>query len=236
MFFRRDVAWTAHSVQGETIVDDYCIFEIDEHFSTWRWFYTAFSRAEYLSKVWIYVGASLFDVEFLNRKIKSKLLGHTRTDKADFGKVSNLTADWVKDKFKKQNFRCAKCSCLLAFNWTEGDDESCSRATARSPATAATRRRRTTKMNLHTNVLPAHETHVLPRPTLVVRGTPRRSSAAEPMSRPAAEPSKPAAEHVSSNTPKWMDHAKSMYANLKGADPKTTFKQAMSHAKATYKK
>jgi hypothetical protein len=27
MFFRRDVAWTAHSVQGETIADDYCIFE-----------------------------------------------------------------------------------------------------------------------------------------------------------------------------------------------------------------
>jgi hypothetical protein len=170
-------------------VDDYCIFEIDEHYSTWRWFYTAFSRAEYLSKVWIYVGASLFDVKFLNRKIKSKLLGHTRTDKADFGKVSNLTADWVKDKFKKQNFRCAKCSCLLAFNWTEGDEESCSRQFSidrldnslwhymRNCQITCDRCNTASSHNeltfcLHINVLPAHEDLVLPRPTHVVRGAP----------------------------------------------------------------
>ena len=78
--------------------------------------------------------------------------------------------------------------------------------------------------------LPSKLSSFLDRPTSFVERP------AEPMSRPAAEPSKPAAEHVSSNTPTWMDHVKSVYANLKGADPKTTFKQAMSHAKATYKK
>jgi hypothetical protein len=40
--------------------------------------------------------------------------------------------------------------------------------------------------------------------------------------------------HVS-NKPKWNDHVKSACAKLQGDDPETTFKQAMSHAKATYK-
>ena len=79
--------------------------------------------------------------------------------------------------------------------------------------------------------LPSKLSSFLDRPTSFVERP------AEPMSRPAAEPvSKPSEPAPTSNTPKWTDHVKSVYANLKGADPKTTFKQAMSHAKATYKK
>jgi hypothetical protein len=76
--------------------------------------------------------------------------------------------------------------------------------------------------------IPSKLTSFLDRPSSFVERP------AEPTSRPAAEPvSKPSEP---SNTPKWTDHVKSVYANLKGADPTTTFKQAMSHAKATYKK
>jgi hypothetical protein len=76
--------------------------------------------------------------------------------------------------------------------------------------------------------LPTKLSSFLDRPTSFVERP------AEPMSRPATEPvSNPS---VPSNTPKWTDHVKSVYANLKGADPNTTFKQAMSYAKATYKK
>jgi hypothetical protein len=125
IWFRRSVAWTAHSVQGETIVEDYGIFEANEHFADWRWFYTAFSRAEYLNKVWIYNGPSLFDFKFLAAKIQEKLRGCIASDKEQgFPVTCDLDADWFGQKFKDQNFRCAECSCMLSFNWTETDEDS----------------------------------------------------------------------------------------------------------------
>ena len=124
IWFRRDLAWTAHSVQGETIEDEYVIFEANEHFADWRWFYTAFSRAEYLSKVWIYAGPSLFDFEFLNSKINEKIRSAKAFDRKEgFDLICDLTIDWFKDTFKDQNFRCAECSCMLAFNWSETDPD-----------------------------------------------------------------------------------------------------------------
>ena len=33
----------------------------------------------------------------------------------------------------------------------------------------------------------------------------------------------------------WREHVKSTYATLKAQDPSTTFKKAMTHAKASYK-
>jgi hypothetical protein len=44
-----------------------------------------------------------------------------------------------------------------------------------------------------------------------------------------------AAVGVLDNKPKWTNHVKSVYAKLQGDDPETTFKQAMSHARATFK-
>ena len=55
----------------------------------------------------------------------------------------------------------------------------------------------------------------------------------------APEPSEPKEEPKEPKTPKaspWTDHVKSTYASLKASDPKTTFKEAMTHAKASYKK
>ncbi len=79
--------------------------------------------------------------------------------------------------------------------------------------------------------LPTKITFFLDRPTSFVEHRPTES---EP--RPPEPPSKPSEPAPASNTPKLTDHVKSVYANLKGADPNTTFKQAMSYAKATYKK
>jgi len=122
IYFRRDVSWTAHSVQGETIEDDYAIFEAFDHFADWKWFYTAFSRAKYLRNVWIYNGESFFDQEFLNNKIKQKLKQCKDYDKQHNLGPCDLTESWFKEKFKDQNFSCAECSVKLAFNWSETDD------------------------------------------------------------------------------------------------------------------
>ena len=63
-------------------------------------------------------------------------------------------------------------------------------------------------------------------------GRERRSAETAFKPNDESKPSEPA--HVS-NKPKWTDYVKSVYAKLQGDDPETTFKQAMSHAKATYK-
>jgi len=78
--------------------------------------------------------------------------------------------------------------------------------------------------------LPSKPSSFLVRPTSFGSAVP-----AETAFKPTDEskPSEPA--HVS-NKPKWTDYVKSVYAKLQGDDPETTFKQAMSHAKATYKK
>jgi hypothetical protein len=47
----------------------------------------------------------------------------------------------------------------------------------------------------------------------------------------------PAAAAPSSSAPtSWMSHVKEVWATLKAADPATTYKEAMTHAKASFKK
>jgi len=54
------------------------------------------------------------------------------------------------------------------------------------------------------------------------------------------EPKEPKVEHkvelkVEPKSSGWREHVKSTYATLKEQDPSTTFKKAMTHAKASYK-
>jgi hypothetical protein len=51
---------------------------------------------------------------------------------------------------------------------------------------------------------------------------------AEPVARAASAP--PRAPAV------WRDHVRSVYASLKAVDPSTSYKEAMTHAKASWKK
>jgi len=53
-----------------------------------------------------------------------------------------------------------------------------------------------------------------------------------------AEPKETKVEPKVESEPKssgWREHVKSTYATLKEQDPSTTFKKAMTHAKASYK-
>jgi hypothetical protein len=38
------------------------------------------------------------------------------------------------------------------------------------------------------------------------------------------------------SAPAWRDHVKGVYASLKAVDPSTSYKEAMTHAKASWKK
>jgi hypothetical protein len=63
---------------GGDRLDDYCIFQIDEHYRYSTWFFSTPSICPRSG----FVGPSPFALQFLNRKIKSKLLGFARTDKS----------------------------------------------------------------------------------------------------------------------------------------------------------
>ena len=52
----------------------------------------------------------------------------------------------------------------------------------------------------------------------------------EPKVEPKVEP-----ETKEPKSSGWRDHVKNTYATLKAEDPTTTFKKAMTHAKASYK-
>jgi len=76
-------------------------------------------------------------------------------------------------------------------------------------------------------MLPANFGSFLSAPVSLVFGaTPKVQTS------PAAATPTPAAAAPSP----WREHVKSTYASLRTEDPTTTFKQAMVHAKASYRK
>jgi hypothetical protein len=60
---------------------------------------------------------------------------------------------------------------------------------------------------------------------------------AEPENIPEDVPSAPAIAPIRVPTKNsWNEHVKNVHSSLKAVDPSTTFKEAMTHAKASYKK
>ena len=77
------------------------------------------------------------------------------------------------------------------------------------------------------------------RPTsFVERSSPYREEPKEPKVEPKEPKVEAKVEAKVEPEPKssgWREHVKSTYATLKEQDPSTTFKKAMTHAKASYK-
>ena len=59
---------------------------------------------------------------------------------------------------------------------------------------------------------------------------PTRSSSPAPAPTPTSTPAPAVSSHA------WRNHVKNVYASLKKVDPSTNYKEAMRHARATYKK
>jgi hypothetical protein len=73
--FRRNIAQTAHAVQGRTIAQDFAIFEFGSN-PDWRWVYIADSRASSLRQAWFYDGVPLFQRHELGGVIREKLASY----------------------------------------------------------------------------------------------------------------------------------------------------------------
>jgi hypothetical protein len=79
--FRRNIAQTAHAVQGETIAENFGIFEFGSN-PDWRWLYVALSRASSLKQAWFYDGEPLLKRKELGVVIREKLASYKEQDEA----------------------------------------------------------------------------------------------------------------------------------------------------------
>jgi hypothetical protein len=120
-FFRRTIAWTCNAVQGETIREPYVIFQAGDNWD-WRWFYTAITRTDDLRKVFVYDGPPIVDPAWVRIKIRDKLASHRAYGTAN-GYTHDLTLDWVLDRLKSQNYKCAVLDCQgdLELMWDDAD-------------------------------------------------------------------------------------------------------------------
>jgi hypothetical protein len=124
--FRRNIAWTTHAVQGETISRDFMVFQAQDNHD-WRWFYTAVSRASSLRQAWVYIGTPLFVGKDFNVVVAEKIASYKEQDKKagrDFDEKDYITSAWVKDTLwgrGGQNFCCAVRECMrtLLTEWDE---------------------------------------------------------------------------------------------------------------------
>jgi len=133
--FRRTIAWTTHAVQGETIKDDFAIFEANAN-RDWRLFYTQFSRAEHLRTgfnadgtawgcPWVYAGENLFRIRDFKTRMETKMKANLLADAQAGREVTNpVDWDWFRAKFIAQNFRCAGQGCRVELpeDWEDGDE------------------------------------------------------------------------------------------------------------------
>jgi len=103
--FRRAVAWTIDSVQGEKVTENYAIFE-SEDTSDWRSFYTAVSRAEHLNKVWLYMGENPCPRPDLKSVIKRKIASHAVYPDDQHGVGCDISVQWVLDRLGSINNEC----------------------------------------------------------------------------------------------------------------------------------
>ena len=109
---------TGHSLQGDTIDHPFCILEWNHPHASWEWFYTAITRCRRLTDVHIYTGKSL--TSGTHKHIHEKLESYKITDE-EAQRDFNLTAKWIQDNLKQQNYCCAACSGLLELDYEYGD-------------------------------------------------------------------------------------------------------------------
>jgi hypothetical protein len=123
--FRRNISQTAHAVQGETIAENFGIFEFGSN-PDWRWVYVALSRASSLKQAWFYDGEPLLKRKELGVRIREKLASYKEQDeKAGRATDKFITEKWVMERFKTQNYCCAEQECMrpLLLEWDETDEE-----------------------------------------------------------------------------------------------------------------
>jgi ATP-dependent exoDNAse (exonuclease V) alpha subunit len=110
---------TTHKAQGETITDDFTIYDWDRMDTKCR--YTALSRARNPEQVSFGKVDLPFEPETFESNIKRKITGHLKYDKQK-KLESNITVEKVKILFEKQNGACNICGCDMKTTHYKSND------------------------------------------------------------------------------------------------------------------
>ena len=101
---------TTHKTQGETIVEDFTIYDWEKMNTKCR--YTALSRARRPEQVSFGKVEIEYKPETFETNIKRKIQGHLKYDKVK-KLESNLSVEKVKTLFEKQSGECKICGCHM---------------------------------------------------------------------------------------------------------------------------
>lgn len=119
-YFLMNYCSTVHKAQGETIVENYTIYDWDNMSEKLK--YTALSRAKSCKQVcfgklkYVPITRSTFE-----ENIRKKLKGHLEYDMKK-GYVNDIKAEDITSLFIKQNGCCIKCDCYMkTCNYQKGD-------------------------------------------------------------------------------------------------------------------
>jgi len=109
-YFKLSYARTCHSLQGMSINEKICIFDIGHYWVNIDWIYTAITRTTDLKNINIYRGEMYKSVFDLNKCIDTMILGHKRADinRKKYGEY--VTREWVLDELKN-NKHCSLPDC-----------------------------------------------------------------------------------------------------------------------------
>ncbi len=117
---------TNHCIQGMTLNEKYCIFDVFEKHVNLRWLYVAITRPKDFENVYFYVGKlnnDKFELnsEILKRKIKNYRL---QDDKADrkYKLDEYIDVEWIKKKYDDQKCKCKKCGEVVELSF---DNDNC---------------------------------------------------------------------------------------------------------------
>lgn len=120
-YFAMNYCSTTHKSQGETIVENYTIY--DWEYMNTKIQYTALSRAKNLNQV-TFKTTKYTDNDDVNfdDTISKKINGHMQYD-CERGFETNITVEDVKTLFERQNGECIKCECQMKTIYQQGDGE-----------------------------------------------------------------------------------------------------------------
>ena len=115
-------ASTTHRCQGETIFENYTIY--DWPCMSEKLKYTALSRARCCEQVcfgkmeYVPITRTTF-----KENIEKKLKGHLEYDKKK-GYETDIDVDYITNLYEKQNGACVKCDCCMkTCNYSRGDKQ-----------------------------------------------------------------------------------------------------------------
>jgi hypothetical protein len=111
---------TTHKCQGETITEDFTIWDWAAMGKRLR--YTAMSRAKKLSQIGIVAGEGI-KWGPIERAIRKKLDGHFATDVKDELYREDMFCDvrYIRTLLERQDFMCAEKGCDLKLHWENRD-------------------------------------------------------------------------------------------------------------------